>query len=191
MFKCGHATPTFEHFYPVPICFGVVCELKQHSLKVRIVLKEYKTCQRPLTWECCTPSFPSGNGTVLLTFKCCLPPSFGFPPNLPHRKCFRWGPRTFPLKREPTILGETFGATRLTLRVTIAGPLVRARLLPRTAPLRSRHVMPLAMRPLREESGALPTHYSSSATRLTLRVTIAGPSVRHSHGRRLLRLRSE
>ena len=37
--------------------------------------------------------------------------------------------------------------------------------------------MPLAMRPLREENGALPTHYSSSA--------------RHSHGRRLLRLRSE
>ena len=37
--------------------------------------------------------------------------------------------------------------------------------------------MPLAMRPLREESRALPAHYSSSA--------------RHSHGRRLLRLRSE
>ena len=76
-----------------------------------------------------------------------LPPSCGFPPNLPHRKYFRRGPRSFPLKRGPTILGETFGATRLTLRVTIAGPLVRARGRPRTAPPRRRHVMPLAMRP--------------------------------------------
>ena len=93
-----------------------------------------------------TPSSPSGKGTALITFKCCLPPSFGFPP------------KSFPLEREPTILGETFGA--------------RALLLPRTAPQRSRHVMPLAMRPLREESGALPAHFPSSATRLTLRVTI-------------------
>ena len=163
MYNEGKNTSLIVHFCPVPICPGFVCELKQHSLKVRGILKEYKTCQRPLTWEYSPPPPLPGNGTVLLTFKCCLPPSFGFPPNLPHRKCFRWGPRTFPLEREPTILGETFGA--------------RARLLPRTAPLRSRHVMPLALRPLREESGALPTHYSSSATRLTLRVTIAGPSV--------------
>ena len=101
-----------------------------------------------------------------------LPPSCGFPPHLPHRKFFRRGPRSFPLEREPTISGDTFGATRLARSATIAGPSVRARGRPRTAPPRRRHVMPLAMRPLREESGALPTHYSSSATRLTLRVTI-------------------
>ena len=50
----------------------------------------------PLTWEYCTPSFPSG-----LTFpkqKKCLPPSCRFPP------------KSFPLKREPTISGDTFGA---------------------------------------------------------------------------------
>ena len=131
-----------------------------------------------------------GKGTFLIPLSVVYPLPSGFPLIYPTENAFGGDPGRSPLKGEPTILGETFGATRLTLRVTIAGPLVRARLLPRTAPLRSRHVMPLAMRPLREESGALPAHYSFSATRLTLRVTIAGPSVRHSHGRRLLRLRS-
>ena len=54
-----------------------------------------------------------------------LPPSCGFPP------------KSFPLKREPTISGDTFGT--------------RARGRPRTAPPRRRHVMPLAMRPLRDQ----------------------------------------
>ena len=54
----------------------------------------------------------------------------------------------------------------------------RARGRPRTAPPRRRHVMPLAIRPLHEESGALLAHFTSSPTRLTLRVTIAIPSVR-------------
>ena len=53
-----------------------------------------------------------------------------------------------PLKGKPTISGDTFGT--------------RARGRPRTAPPRRRHVMPLAMRPLREESGALPAHVSSA-----------------------------
>ena len=75
-------------------------------------------CLRPLTWEYC------------------LPPSCGFPP------------KSFPLKREPTISGDTFGT--------------RARGRPRTAPPRRRHVMPLAMRPLREESGALLAHFTSA-----------------------------
>ena len=39
--------PTFEHFCPVPVCPGVVCELKQHSLKVRGILKEYKLADAP------------------------------------------------------------------------------------------------------------------------------------------------
>ena len=65
-----------------------------------------------------------------------LPPSCGFPP------------KSFPLKREPTISGDTFGT--------------RARGRPRTAPPRRRHVMPLAMRPLREKSGALLAHVTSA-----------------------------
>ena len=72
----------------------------------------------------------------LLTWEYCLPPSCGFPP------------KSFPLKRGPTISGDTFGT--------------RARGRPRSAPLRRRHVMPLAMRPLREESGALPAHFTSA-----------------------------
>ena len=36
-----------------------------------------------------------------------VPPSCGFPPHEPHRKCFRRGPRSFPLEREPTISGDT------------------------------------------------------------------------------------
>ena len=40
-----------------------------------------------LTWECCSPSFPSGKPCPL-SWKYCLPPSFGFPP------------KSFPLKRE-------------------------------------------------------------------------------------------
>ena len=75
-------------------------------------------------------------GVRPLTLEYCLPPSCGFPP------------KSFPLEREPTISGDTFGT--------------RARGRPRTAPPRRRHVMPLAMRPLREKSGALPTHVSSA-----------------------------
>ena len=75
-------------------------------------------------------------GCTSLTWECCLPPSCGFPP------------KSFPLKRGPTISGDTFGT--------------RAQGRPRTAPPRRRHVMPLAMRPLREESCALPAHVSSA-----------------------------
>ena len=82
-----------------------------------------KTGAHPLTWKCCYP-LPAG------------PPSCGFPP------------KSFPLKREPTISGDTFGT--------------RARGRPRSAPLRRRHVMPLAMRPLREKSGALLAHVPSA-----------------------------
>ena len=82
------------------------------------------------------PLLPFGIKCYPLTLEYCLPPSCGFPP------------KSFPLKREPTISGDTFGT--------------RARGRPRTAPPRRRHVMPLAMRPLREESGALPAHVSSA-----------------------------
>ena len=155
----GHVLSLIGHFFGVPTesIFGGVkirphlSRIKQELSKLVCVGNEVKLGLLSPDMGVQTPSSPSGKGAFLLTFKCCFPPSFGFPP------------KSFPLEREPTILGETFGA--------------RARLLPRTAPQRSRHVMPLAMRPLREESGALPAHYSSSA--------------RHSHGRRLLRLRSE
>ena len=72
--------------------------------------------------ECCAPPLLPGDPTKCtfcgephsgLTFpkqKKCLPPSCGFPPHEPHRKCFRRGPRSFPLKREPTISGDTIGA---------------------------------------------------------------------------------
>ena len=91
------------------------------------------------------------------------------------RPLLQGSPKNHSPLRGPTVLGGTFGATRLTLRVTIAGPdetrltlrvtiagpdetrltlrvtiagpLVRARGRPRTAPPRRRHVMPLAMRP--------------------------------------------
>ena len=59
-----------------------------------------------------------------LTLKCVKPPPAGSPKN--------HSPR-----RDPTVLGGTFGA--------------RAQGRPRTAPLRRRHVMPLAMRPLRDQ----------------------------------------
>ena len=36
------------------------CSSRGCSLEVCIVLKGYKTCRRPLTWEYCSPSFPSG-----------------------------------------------------------------------------------------------------------------------------------
>ena len=43
-----------------------------------------------------------------------LPPSCGFPPHLPHRKFFRRGPRSFPLKGNPPFRGtpDAIGATR-------------------------------------------------------------------------------
>ena len=47
--------------------------------------------------ECCIPLLPYGVN-ALPKKKCCLPPSCGFPP------------KSFPLKREPTISGDTFGA---------------------------------------------------------------------------------
>ncbi len=94
-----------------------------------------RTRVRPLTWEYCSPSFLRVKFCPP-TLECCLPPSCGFPP------------KSFPLEREPTISGETFGT--------------RARGRPRTAPPRRRHVMPLAMRPLREENGALLAHVSSA-----------------------------
>ena len=57
-----------------------------------------------------TPSFPSGFCMRPNNKKYCSPPSCGFPPHEPHRKYFRRGPRSFPLEREPTISGDTFGA---------------------------------------------------------------------------------
>ena len=50
----------------------------------------------PLTWKCCTPSFPSGK-VLSSIMEILFPPSCGFPP------------KSFPLKREPTISGDTFG----------------------------------------------------------------------------------
>ena len=49
----------FEHFYPVPVCFGVIRELMQHSLGGCGGLKREIGCTS-LTWEYCSLSFPSG-----------------------------------------------------------------------------------------------------------------------------------
>ena len=60
-----------EHFYPVPVCFGVIRELMQHPLGGCGVPKREIGCTS-LTWEYCSPSFPSGfppplgKSTVLL-----------------------------------------------------------------------------------------------------------------------------
>ena len=50
------------------------------------------------------------SGFCATIIKNVVPPSCGFPPHEPHRKYFRRGPRSFPLKREPTISGDTIGA---------------------------------------------------------------------------------
>ena len=118
---------------PVPVCFGVIRELMQHPLGGCVVLKREIGCTS--RGECCSPTFPSGK-VPSFDMEILFPPSCGFPP------------KSFPLKRGPTISGETFGT--------------RARGRPRTAPPRRRHVMPLAMRPLREESGALLAHFTSA-----------------------------
>ena len=47
-----------EHFYPVPVCFGVIRALMQHPLGVCGVLKRKIECTS--RGECCSPSFPSG-----------------------------------------------------------------------------------------------------------------------------------
>ena len=49
----------FEHFCPVPVCFGVIREFMQRSFGGFGVLKRGIGCTS-LTWECCSPSFPSG-----------------------------------------------------------------------------------------------------------------------------------
>ena len=46
--------------------------------------------------ECCSPTFPSGK-VLSSIMEILFPPSCGFPP------------KSFPLKREPTISGDTFG----------------------------------------------------------------------------------
>ncbi len=124
-----------EHFYPVPICFGVLREIMQRSLGGCGVFRREIGCTS-LDMGVLFPLLPFGIKFRPLTWEYCLPPSCGFPP------------KSFPLKREPTISGDTFGT--------------RAQGRPRTAPPRRRHVMPLAMRPLREENGALPAHGSSA-----------------------------
>ena len=48
-----------EHFYPVPVCFGVIRELMQHPLGGCGVPKREIGCTS-LTWEYCSPSFPAG-----------------------------------------------------------------------------------------------------------------------------------
>ena len=47
-----------EHFYPVPVCFGVIRELMQYPLGGCGVLKRGIGCTS--RGECCSPSFPSG-----------------------------------------------------------------------------------------------------------------------------------
>ena len=54
------------------------------------------TGARTLTWEYCSPSFPSGK-VLSSIMEILFPPSCGFPP------------KSFPLEREPTISGDTFG----------------------------------------------------------------------------------
>ena len=125
-----------------------------------------------LTWKCCSPSNPGTPQNCLRRFcgephsgfppplgKICGEPHSGFPPplgkssvlyhgSIDYPPSFGFPPKSFPLKRGPTISGDTFGA--------------RAQGRPRTAPPRRRHVMPLAMRPLREKNGALLAHVSSA-----------------------------
>ena len=108
---------------------------RKRPLKVYAVLKLVLRMKSP-NMGMLLPLLPFGIKCYPLTWECCLPPSCWFPP------------KSFPLKREPTISGDTFGT--------------RARGHPRTAPPRRRHVMPLAMRPLREENGALLAHVPSA-----------------------------
>ena len=125
--------------------------------------------------ECCSPSNPGTPQNCLRRF--CGEPHSGFPPPLGKRAVLYHGSIVYPLpagfprnrsplkgnppfrgtpsalghegvRRGPTVLGGTFGT--------------RAQGRPRTAPPRRRHVMPLAMRPLREENGALPAHFTSA-----------------------------
>ena len=103
-------------------------------------------------------------GAHPLTWKCCYPLPAGFPRN---RSPLKGDP---PFRGTPSALGHEgvrgrrlHGAAMLCrlqcARFTFG---TRAQGRPRTAPPRRRHVMPLAMRPLREKSGALPAHVSSA-----------------------------
>ena len=88
-----------EHFFGVPAesIFGGVkvrprlfrSHTRTHATPARRVrrVQASLTGVRPLTWEYCSPSFPSGK-PFPLSWKYCLPPSCGFPP------------KSFPLKRE-------------------------------------------------------------------------------------------
>ena len=76
-----------EHFYPVPVCFGVIRELMQHPLGGYGGLKRGIGCTS-LTWECC---YPLPAGFVVLKREIeytsrgeCCSPSFpsGIPPPL-------------------------------------------------------------------------------------------------------------
>ena len=120
-------------------------------------------------------------------------PLLRVPPKLPHRKYFRRGPRPFPPAGPHGFRGHL---TRLTLCVAIAIPSVRRDAI--GAARSNRWTFGSGMRasedgasaappcyaacnaPASRSDGALLAHCTSDPTRLTLRVTIAIPSVRHS-----------
>ena len=60
MCKCSTRTNASEneHFYPVPVCFGVIREFMQHPLGGYGVFGGGIECTS--RGECCSPSFPSG-----------------------------------------------------------------------------------------------------------------------------------
>ena len=166
--QLGRVRPSLNIFTPSPF----VSELYVNS---NTLLKGYGVLKRGIGCtsreECCSPSNPGTPQNCLRRF--CGEPHSGFPPPLEIGDCprtleyclppsCRFPPKSFPLKREPTISGDTFGT--------------RAQGRPRTAPLRRRHVMPLAMRPLREKSGALPAHVSSALGTHTVAAALKGAS---------------
>ena len=72
-----------EHFYPVPVCFGVMRKLMQHPLGGWGGLKRGIGCTS--RGECCSPSNPGTPQNCLRRF--CGEPHSGFPPPLRHSTC--------------------------------------------------------------------------------------------------------
>ena len=84
------------HASPLLLCVNFSQLRQNHCRAEGTACSKVRTGCSPLTWKCCTPSFPSGK-VLSSIMEILFPPSCGFPP------------KSFPLKREPTISGDTFG----------------------------------------------------------------------------------
>ena len=99
-FPCLCATPLavrlFARTSSLLLCVNFSQLRQNHCRAEGTARSKVRTGCSPLTWKYCSPSFPSGK-VLSSIMEILFPPSCGFPP------------KSFPLKREPTISGDTFG----------------------------------------------------------------------------------